>query len=481
MDLLQLAYRSMAPASSVATSGLTLVRSDARKAPDAEPSDRRVHPRLTLSDLDWLNAVRLKYGPVVSLIDLSPGGAQIETTSRLHPGAVVVVQISGSDGEVAMPSTVLRSQVSRVTPYAMYRSSLSFKREFEAPERQADRGSDALASLVSEHARMAGVIRKLSQALADGSGISQIGDGILTSTLELIQSPAGRRAGDGFRRHLTLLFRELTRGIEAGTEADVMLASLAERLRRSVPTRVVRIVNGGTSIGPHGPDTIYFDATKEGTVIARLVVEFPGNCQLEEWHLQFLKIAAQLVALVSEVSDLRSRTARETIVLEPVPAVAISTPPAAPAATAAPAPVPVAAPASEPPLPLSTISVPVVARYADGRVLKGHCRGFVPARGYLSVASSPEASQAQTTVLLRHLKAVFFVHDLEGAPTGVEPTPAARGRDITVTFMDGEVLSGTTLNYVVDGPGFFVSPRDQRGNNLRIFVVNDAVRHVQFP
>ena len=45
--------------------------------------------------------------------------------------------------------------------------------------------------------------------------------------------------------------------------------------------------------------------------------------------------------------------------------------------------------------------------------------------------------------------------------------------------MDGEILSGAALNSVVD-LGFFVSPHDERGNHLRIFVVDDAVRHVQF-
>ena len=461
---------------------MTLVRSGAHDAPDTEPSDRRGHARLTLSDLDWLNTVRLKYGPVVELIDLSPGGAQIETSSRLHPGSVVVVQISGTDGEISVPSTVLRSQVSRVVPYAMYRSALSFKRAFEAPRGPSDRGSDAFANLLAEHARMTGAIRRLSHMRSGGNSLSLAGDGILTTTLALIQSPAGRRASDGFRPHLTQLMRDLTRGIEAGTPADVMLAGLADRLRRSVPTRVIRIVDGSMAIGPHGPDTIYFDATNEGTTTARLVVEFPRDCQLEEWHLHFLKIAAQLVALVNELSALRREVAAP--IVEPEPAAEPAPPPVAiPLAGLTPAPTaPTATPPAEVSTPLSTTWIKVVARYADGRVLKGQCRGFVAARGYLSVSPTPDAPAAQvTTVLLRQLKAVFFVHDLDGTPANVEPTPAARGRDIVVTFMDGEVLSGTTLNYAVDSCGFFVSPHEQRGNNLRIFVVNEAVRHVQFP
>ena len=468
----------MAPASSANAAGLTLVRPDPRDAQETAPPERRLHPRRTLSELDWLDTVRLKYGPVVSLIDLSPGGVQIETTARLHPGAVVVVQISGAGGEVAMPSTVLRSHVSRVAPYAMYRAALAFKRTFETPQATPDRSSDPFASLVSEHARMTGAMRRLSHACAGGNPATLAGDEILTSTLALIQSPAGRRAGDGFRRHLTQLFHELTRGIESATPADDLLAILAERLRRSVPTRIVRIVDGAMPIGPHGPDTIFFDGSRNGVTLARLVVEFPRDCQLEEWHLHYLRIAAQLVALVTEVAELRERAVPVETPAEPTaPVVETPAPPLA-AVVVAPAPAAVV----ENSVPPGSVWVKVVARYADGRVLKGHCRGFAPARGCLSVSPAPDAPQsAATTVLLRQLKAVFFVHDLDGAPADLDPAPTARGRDIVVTFMDGEVTSGTTLNYAADSAGFYLSPHDQRGNNLRIFVINEAVRHVQFP
>ena len=87
------------------------------------------------------------------------------------------------------------------------------------------------------------------------------------------------------------------------------------------------------------------------------------------------------------------------------------------------------------------------------------------------------------TVPLRDLKALFFVHDLEGDPghrPGVE-TGTKQGRRIEVTFVDGEVLEGWTLSYAAEGPGFFVTPLDAGGNNVRMFIVSGAVRHVQFP
>jgi hypothetical protein len=42
------------------------------------------------------------------------------------------------------------------------------------------------------------------------------------------------------------------------------------------------------------------------------------------------------------------------------------------------------------------------------------------------------------------------------------------------------VLRGTTMNYQPSGPGFFVTPRNHRANNERVFVVARAIRHVQF-
>jgi len=470
----------MAASSSAARSHLTLVRADVAPEID-DPADRRVHPRLTLAELDWLNTVRLKYGPVVSLIDLSPGGAQIETSSRLQPGAVVVVQISGPDGEVAMPSNVLRCHVSQVTPYPMYRSALAFKRAFDPPQRsESERGSDPVANLIGEHARMTGALRKLSHARGDAGPISLIGEEILTATLGLIQAPAGRRADGRFRQALTQIFRDLTRGIESGAQPDAMLGQLAERLRRSVPTKTIRILDGAKPIGPHGPDTIYFDATNDGCVTARLVVEFPGNCQLEEWHLHFLKIAAQLVALVGELDRLRALTPAETVADSSAAAEAPAASAVAPAAPVSPVSAPIVV--SDGPSAANTAWIRVVARYIDGPVLKGHVRGFMPSRGHLQVSPTPDApASSVVTVPLRHLKAVFFVNDLEGAPLNLEPATTARGRTIVVTFTDGEVLTGTTLNYTMDGPGFFLSPQDQRGNNIRIFVVTPAVRQVQFP
>ena len=86
-------------------------------------------------------------------------------------------------------------------------------------------------------------------------------------------------------------------------------------------------------------------------------------------------------------------------------------------------------------------------------------------------------------VHLAHLKAVFFVRELEGNPTYNERKAFDRpttGRRLEVTFLDGEVLVGSTMNYQPHGPGFFLLPADPGSNNIRTFVVSGSTRHVRF-
>jgi hypothetical protein len=123
-------------------------------------------------------------------------------------------------------------------------------------------------------------------------------------------------------------------------------------------------------------------------------------------------------------------------------------------------------------------------RYLDGRLLKGFTTHFPASKAHVHVWTVPNADDAsRMTIPTEQLKAIFFVHDLQGdlPPRSGVDTSTGRGRRIEITFVDGEVLDGTTLNYSQEGRGFFVKPLDTRGNNVRIFVAPGAVRHVRFP
>lgn len=129
----------------------------------------------------------------------------------------------------------------------------------------------------------------------------------------------------------------------------------------------------------------------------------------------------------------------------------------------------------------------IVARYLDGRTLKGQTADFLPTRPSFHVIPSGQVGSSIEVIEVRinDLKAVFFVKDLVGNAAYNEArafTPEARatGRKVRVEFEDGETIVGTTQGYQPDRAGFFVVPVDPKSNNDRCFVVMAAVKAVTF-
>jgi len=124
----------------------------------------------------------------------------------------------------------------------------------------------------------------------------------------------------------------------------------------------------------------------------------------------------------------------------------------------------------------------VVARFNDGRLVRGYTNDFHPSKPQLHLSTAPN-SRDTLFLQMSQLKALFFVRDFAGDPSRVDSNEFARapqGRKIAVTFNDGEVLIGSTLGYRGDGQGFFVQPADAESNNLRVFVAPGSAQHVRF-
>jgi len=129
--------------------------------------------------------------------------------------------------------------------------------------------------------------------------------------------------------------------------------------------------------------------------------------------------------------------------------------------------------------------VKVVARYANGKRVKGFSQDFFPNKDRFHVYPAAKPSGEAVEVLLKELKAIFFVQDFVGNylhnerkkyTEGEKPS----GRKVEVTFADGEVLVGSTLGYDPSRPGFFLFPADPKSNNIRVFAVTSAVKKVRF-
>jgi hypothetical protein len=123
----------------------------------------------------------------------------------------------------------------------------------------------------------------------------------------------------------------------------------------------------------------------------------------------------------------------------------------------------------------------VVARYRDGKVIKGSTTDFLPTRDTFHV--HPEGGGAAQVVKHGDLKAIFFVRDFAGNPAHrdkneFDPEKPVIGRKIRVVFTDGEVMVGTTQGYQPGRPGFFVVPADPNSNAERCYVLTAATKEV---
>ena len=128
----------------------------------------------------------------------------------------------------------------------------------------------------------------------------------------------------------------------------------------------------------------------------------------------------------------------------------------------------------------------IVARYRDGRTMKGTTQNFFPNKPVFHVIRQGGTGPGDVIeVKLEDLKAIFFVRDFTGNAKHVErkklaPGERPQGRMMEVTCKDGEVSVGTTSGYDPKRPGFFLFPIDPSANNARVFVVTGSVRTARF-
>jgi hypothetical protein len=128
----------------------------------------------------------------------------------------------------------------------------------------------------------------------------------------------------------------------------------------------------------------------------------------------------------------------------------------------------------------------VVARYIDGRTVKGTCLDVDPSRPTCHIKTADQGKMVQ--VKLADLKALFFVKDFSGDSLHnesaiIEPSDArSKGFSvIELRFKDGERIVGLTARFPPIRPFFFILPADFASNNIRILVNRAALLSVSQP
>lgn len=205
--------------------------------------DRRRAHRRSLAEFPWVSGVKLEWAPDAALVNISSSGALIETGSKLAPGTLTELQLSGQAGALVVPARVIRTEIARVDSFGVrYFAATAFDKEIDlSAPRQAGPAvpPEALAQL-------------LVTALAEGAA-------------------AGEPAHVRFTRGL----RELVGARDV--QVRTMYAAPAS-----------------------GPETLYFDVPGTDRARTTLQVVFPRNHYVTSSEFQLLKAAAWLVAATLE-------------------------------------------------------------------------------------------------------------------------------------------------------------------------------------
>jgi PilZ domain len=412
-------------------------RADAARAEtarvDAARADRRAHQRRTVGKLDWLSTVRLTGGTGydVSLIDLSEGGALLEVNAPLRPGLILTLEMSGPGLDAAVPLEVVRCYIASLRgETATYRGAVAFAHLIQLPGSEA-RPARVAADFVGTGAALTQLLERCTSSRQAGASVVSLDRKEVLRVLDALRMRTSTRGSDLLSRHASDLLAAILPALHVEAPGDVAVAALEERLR-GLPPR---------------------------------------------WRALLQPTAGQLASLIAHCV-----TAADTLVSPSPDAAALPVIWDNPT----PASLPPGEPRVAPPYDSEVGSgfQKIVARYADGKILKGYAQDFYPTRPQFTIWPSITATAKERIVVpVSQLKAVFFVRDFEGNPSykdrkafGVN----SQGRRVDVTFTDGESVLGTTLNYRPDGQGFFVTPADPDGNNSRIYVVAKSVRRVRF-
>jgi hypothetical protein len=105
-----------------------------KKLDQRSASDRRQYRRFAASELPGLRSARIKFGPSVAVVDVSAGGALLETDARLPPDSEALLELLGNAGQAVIPFRVLRCQVAGLNGAPRYLGACAFKQPLDLDE-----------------------------------------------------------------------------------------------------------------------------------------------------------------------------------------------------------------------------------------------------------------------------------------------------------------------------------------------------------
>ncbi len=115
------------------------------KDSQGSPLDRRKSRRLSPDEIPNFKSVRLLAGQEIQLINLSAGGAMLESTTRIMPGAKICIRLVAHDALFLLHGRVLQSRASALSESGItYQCRVAFDEEFSLLAGLEGRTSQAL-------------------------------------------------------------------------------------------------------------------------------------------------------------------------------------------------------------------------------------------------------------------------------------------------------------------------------------------------
>lgn len=427
--------------------------------------ERRVHSRHRAPELEWLRSARLA-GQAVSIVDLSVGGALLDSPVALRPDALLTLDITGRGFDKSIPFRVVRCQIGALLPErTVYRGACEFTQLVELPfepSRAKVLYPDAFVNLDI-------ALKQLVERTGSKGIFGSLDTGTVRDALESLRDRAIKAPLDPMGHPLAALIGHVIPALERYRGLADVVWRIERQLRQTVPQASLRLVAAGEPPSP-GKKSILINVPGATARSGLVSIDLPRGMVLNDWQTRVLRITSRLIALLQRLEPEAARpAAADQRASDPAPQVS-------PAETNT---------ASAQPSGQTSAWQKIVVRYSEGQILKGYTHDFSPARQQFSLwPSLNAASHERVIVPLARLKGVFFVRDFAGNPGYVERVESSdpqHGRRIEVTLVDDEVIVGRTLSYRPDGHGFFVIPADPLANNIRVFVVASSVRQVRFP
>jgi len=267
-------------------------------------SDRRVHARLTPVELQNPITARMKYGERVTLVDLSEGGALLETSMFLRPDTDLVLELVDprTRDVTDVVSRVLRSQVSGLQGGITYRGACVFDRPFSHPALSVQPPRRAATADDARHLELAlkTIVEGFFRRSTASAGAGRWRDGsTLIDALTRLRTAAEQR-DTPIDRQLAQLLRTTIPALQRHDSVDSVMAQLRDALSLHLPLLSIRTHSPAYASSLDCERVTLNMCTDAGDPPVAVTAEFAPGFGLDASQFRLLKVSAYLAGLVGQ-------------------------------------------------------------------------------------------------------------------------------------------------------------------------------------